>query len=285
MGITYHIIENEFQRDQTSAYKLSILAGMDSLVYAVYHGDSNKLLLLKTVDLKNDNGSSTDYSARLDDACGREDVLNPVYGQVKIAFLEPATSLIPSRLFNEEEKKTYLEVLITEEKSSDVFADDLASLKIRPVYPLTKDLTTVLDDRFPNNRVFSAATPFLAGTYHSIPEGVDEAAFACFQKNSFQLALFSNGELLFYNNFKCKSASDVLYFILLAFEQNSLDPNRTPLFLTGHVVTDSEIYKLLYRYIAELKFLDLPSFFEIGKSAESFDPNFFFPLHSLLLCE
>ena len=102
----------------------------------------------------------------------------------------------------------------------------------------------MLDSRFPNNEVFSAATPFLAGTSYSMPEGVNESVFACFQKDSFQLALFSNGELLFYNNFKCRSASDVLYFILLAYEQNSFDPNQIPLYLTGHVVTDSEIYKL-----------------------------------------
>ena len=261
---------------------------MDSLVYAVYGGGSgNKLLLLKSLELSVEKGTQSVYSQLLDDAFGREDTLNPVYDQVKIAFLKPATSLVPSRLFNETEKETYLDELTVDKPAGTgtLYADQLSALGIKPVYRLETSLAEVLKIRFPNIQIFSAATPFLAGSNHSIPKGASDCAFACFQKESFQLALFSKGELLFYNNFKCSSASDVLYFILLAYEQNGFDPNHIPLLLTGHVVADSEIYKLLYRYIAEMKFLNLPSFVEFGKSADSFNPNFFFPLHSLLLCE
>lgn len=285
MGVTYHIIENEFKRDQASAYKLSILAGVDSLVYSVYDEPANKLLLLKSVDFPKENGSNFNYAQRLDDAISKEDVLNPVYNQVKIAFLDSATSLVPSRLYNDEEKNTYIDELTMEEEAGEIYADEVSTLNIKSVYALDKTIAEVLNNRFPNIRIFSAATPFLEGCKKAIPENMNEAAFTCFQKDTFQLALFSNGDLLFYNNFKCSSASDVLYYVLLAYEQNGFDPNKIPLFLTGHVVNDSEIYKLLYRYIAELHFLVLPSFVEVGKSADSFNPNFFFPLHSLLLCE
>ena len=164
-------------------------------------------------------------------------------------------------------------------------ADELAPLKIRAVYQISPSVKEAIKAKFPDARFFSAATPFLAGCYQSMPEGEKEAAFACFQKKFFQLALLNQSGLVFYNRFSYQSANDALYFILLAYEQHGFGPSEVPLFLSGHILNSSEIYKSLYRYIAGLDFLPAPSFVQFGKNKLPFDPNFFFPLHSLLLCK
>ena len=283
--MTYDIIETDFQRNNTAAYQLSILVGMDSLVYSVYDDVANKLLVLKTLTFPQENGSPSNFASVLEYSLEKEDILSPLYRRVKIGFISTDTSLVPSRLYNEQEKSTYIKELSSKESSGDLLVDEIGALKIRTVYSLDKDALTVLKAKFPTAHFFSIATTFLVGSHHSLLEGMEEVTFACFHKDLFQLAIFNQGELQFYNSFSFKSTSDVLYFILLAFEQFGLNPEKTPLYLSGNIINDSDIYKTLYRYIGHLDFLPAPSFIQLGKSASSFDPNFYFPLHSLLLCK
>ena len=107
--MTYNIIENDFKRNSTSAYQLSILLGVDSLVYSIYDVATNKFLALKSLGLPNMSGGTLTNTAQpLKDIFQKEDLLNAQYQQVKAAFLQPATSLVPERLFNDQEKSIYM---------------------------------------------------------------------------------------------------------------------------------------------------------------------------------
>ena len=282
--MTYHIIENDFQRNQASAYQLSILVGMDSLVYSVYDDHTNKLLVLKSLAFSSGANENSAVGS-LKDVLKKEDLLEPLYRRVKIALAHTTSSLVPERLYNEQEKHTYLEELVHAPNKIDVASDELSPLKIRAVYGVDKSLVATLKSKFPTAHIFGIAAPFLLGCHKLIPEGAVETAFACIHQNTFQFALFEKGDLLFYNQFSFKSSSDILYFCLLSFEQYGLDPNTVPLYISGQVTKDAEIYKLLYRYIGQITFLSTPSFIRLGRNASSVDPNFLFPLHSLLLCK
>ncbi len=285
MGIKYNIIESDFQRNNTSAYQLSILVGVDSLVYSIYDTVSNRLLVLRSCGFDKKNSESIDPIEKLSSIIGQEDLLGPLYRRVKIAFIEPSASLVPSRLYNEQAKATYMDELTSPQHVVVLQVDDIDPLKIKAVYNTGHKEMDLLKTQFPTCRFYNLATPFLLGCHEMLPEDVNEMAFACFEKETFQMAIFDRGELLFYNTFSCKAASDVLYFVLLAFEQNNMDPTVTPLLMAGQVVQDSEIYKTLYRYISEISFMPVPTFVQVGKNAASTDPNFFFHLHSLLLCK
>ncbi len=285
MGIIHNIIESDFQRNNTSAYQLSILVGMDSLVYSIYDTDDNRLLVLRSCEFGGKVGDGAGPSDKLSRILGREDLLGSLYRRVKIAFLQPSASLVPSRLYNEQEKTTYMDELTSVQQDGTLEVDDIEALKVKVVYNVAKEEMDLLKAKFPTCRFYNIATPFILGCHKMLPNGANEMAYACFEKEKFQLAVFDRGELLFYNTFPCEAASDVLYFVLLAFEQYNLDPMATPLLLSGQVVEDSEIYKTLYRYISEISFMPIPTFVQFGKNAASKDPNLFFHLHSLLLCK
>lgn len=277
------MIETDFQRDNTSAYQLSILLGMDSLVYSIYDNENNKLLVLKSVSFS--SGQTASQSNALKEIFDKEDFLQSSYSKVRVVHFSQNASLVPSRLYNENESEVYLSELISGPIEESVQVDDLDSLKMKIVYQVENQLLKTVNAKFTDFQLFHISTPFLLGCLKTFPELTKESAFACFENESFQLALFSQGELLLYNSYECKSASDVLYFVLLAYEQYGFDPNVNPLYLAGQIVTDSDIFKILYRYIADLNFLPVPSFVTFGKGAASVDPNFYFPLHSTLLCE
>lgn len=286
MGITTNIIENDFQRNQSSAYQLSILAGLDSLVYAIHDDASQKLLVLKHLQVPIAEGETAIAScAALEEAIGKDELLGLLYRRVRVAFSGAIASLVPERLFSDYEKDTYLQELTTASKQAEVKADDLVALKAKAVYQLDQAYSKMLKTRFPTAHFFSLTTPFLLGSLQMVPDDVAATAFACFQENTFQLAIFDKKNLLFYNDFSYRSANDVLYFLLLALEQHNLDAAEVPVFLSGKIVPDSDINKLLFRYIGQISFLPKPTFVKFGKAAAATDPNLLFPLHSLLLCK
>lgn len=70
------------------------------------------------------------------------------------------------------------------------------------------------------------------------------------------LTVTKGDQLLFYNQFAYRSNEDILYYIVLIFDQLQLDRNIHSLILSGDVVQDSPLYKLIYNYIVEIKFDD-----------------------------
>lgn len=274
----YDIIESNFQQKNTSAYQLSILVGMDSLVYSVFDVDSKQLLLIKTLEMP------TKGAQGVAAVLASEPLLDLLYRRVKISVPEKRTALVPSRLFNESEAKTYLDELSSNENVK-VSNDELKGLSAHVVYQLDDDMSKVLKRKFPTARIYSSMTPFLMGSSKLLPQEQEHAIFAHFYNDLLHLAVFEKGNLTFCNAFSYTSASDVLYYILLAYEQFKLDPQKVQLFLSGKVVKDSEIYKMLYRYIAEIDFVPKPDFIHLGRKFSSVPEHLFFHLHSLALCK
>ena len=86
---------------------------------------------------------------------------------------------------------------------------------------------------------------------------------------------------MFFNTFYFSKPSDLLYFVLLTYKQFELNPLEIPLTLSGNVLEDSEIYKLLVRYIRTLRFAELPEGFKLPEHSKNLQPHFWFDLSTI----
>ena len=174
---------------------------MDSLVYSIYDQDAHKLLVLKSLSVSNGQKDGESITASLlEEILSKEDLLNPIFNQVRVALLEPVASLVPGRLFNEKETSIYLSELSSEPVKEEIQVDDVESLKIKTVYQIGNEISQVFNSKFPGCHFFHISTPFLLGCLQTASTSSTETAFACFESDSFQLALFNKSELLLYNN-------------------------------------------------------------------------------------
>jgi len=283
--VNYHVIESEFNKKLSTAYQLSILIGMDSLVYLVSDADKERALLLKTFSFEEPDDAPLDLPGALEGVFEKDDLLNILYRRVKIALPDTPAALVPNRLFNPDEKTTYLEELTKVDKSGTIEVDELSDLALRVVYPSHNGLVSLLKKQFPTGRYYSPATPFLRGCKSMLKDETEHAVFAHFWRKGLYVSVFEKDSLHFFNAFSIASASDALYYILLAFNQFKLDPNEVPLHLSGQVVQDSEIYKMLYRYVAHVRFLTEIPFLNFSKKYEDIPHQFFFNLYALSLCK
>jgi hypothetical protein len=78
---------------------------------------------------------------------------------------------------------------------------------------------------------------------------------ACVDDSKLHVMYAKDTKFLYYNQFDCVHENDYLYFIKLAYNEMKLNPESSPLELSGKVDMESPIYKLLQGYIRNINFM------------------------------
>lgn len=283
--MSYDIIESDFNKKLSSAYQLSILAGMDSLVYFIFDVASSNALLLKTIRYGVQPADKIEFARELNAIFAREDLLGHLYRRVKVLMPNQQSILVPSRLYNDLEKTTYFSELTHKNANLQIQTDEIGELNAHIVYPADTDLMGVIKKQFPTCRFYSLATPYLLGCRYMVENGEAHTFFAHFNGNDLHLALYEKQNLQYYNTFTCAASSDALYYTLLAYNQFNLDPARIPLRLSGQILEDAEAFRMFNRYIANLRFIEEPRFLKFNRKFSEVPPHLFFDLYALALCK
>jgi hypothetical protein len=174
---------------------------------------------------------------------------------------------------------------MAEVKPENILNDEVDELGIQVLYPADQALQAALKKQFPTAKFYNGTTPFLLGCRKTADESSHHNLFAHFTNTRLHLALFEKKSLLFSNAFEYTTSGDVLYFVLLTCNQFGIDPAQLPLNLSGYLLNNAEIYKTLYRYVQELRFVPYPNFLHFSRKFNDVPSHFFFDLYSLALCK
>ncbi len=200
--------------------------------------------------------------------------LTRAYAEVRIAYFHPAFTLVPNRLYRNADKNTYLEELTPLAAHQTVRTDKLHKLEAHNVYAVDRAVEQFAD-RYFTGRPFRHLASVLIDR---VPEFSRPQLLVHSRDNRLLLLLFIDGHLQIANSFSFQSAKDFLYYILLLYQQFQLDRAGTHVQLSGEIQTDSEIYRLLDRYLDNLSPAPAPDKFQFGKRLKSHDPYFYYDL-------
>lgn len=263
----FEIIESDFNKKLSSTYHLSILVRVDSLVYLVYDFEQN-VLVLKEYNYTIYNYTPKKFLENVRSIYQSDFLLSLLYRKVKILFDSSAFTLIPSRLYNEKEKESYFEQLVSVTENSTFLADELKDIKAHLLYPIDQNLYSASKVQFPTAKIGHAVSELISGCKSLITSQGDFSTFVNVQDKRMQICVFEREKLLFVNSFPFETSKDALYYLLLIFDQFKLKPELSPIFLSGQIRENSEIYHLFYRYVKNINFCSTPSNLTIGKQLD-----------------
>lgn len=215
----------------------------------------------------------------------KDEILNLPFRKTKLAFFNHKQTLIPTRLFMENEKAAYLEKIIELLPGDVVCQDHIRPIDTQVVYALSLEEKTVLSDQMPDLQLFHGASCFLTGITKLAEYRSGKHLYVNIHEGFLHILLFENKDLLFSNIFSFHNAKDALYFLMLIFDQFSLDPETVPVYLSGQILKESEIYKLLYRYIKKIQFTGAPEYISFGAAFQQLILHQYYDLFSLPICE
>jgi len=236
-----------------------------------------KTLALKTWNLNGTEQSFAAVESEMRSIFGAERLLELPF-ETKIGALgSAATTLVPRRLFDPENLDQYFRLLLRENGPRQYGYEKLEAFDCYLVWAEEAGMVRLLEQYFHPKNITHVAGPLLNAFHDRSPvEGY--AVFANLRGQSIQVAVFERRNLMFFNVFYFSKPSDLLYFILLAYKQFDLNPLDIPLNLSGTLIQDSEIYRLLLRYFRAMHFAALPAGFHLPEEAKTLPPHFWFDL-------
>lgn len=278
--INQEIVEYSFSSKSTLSYELNILIGADSIYYWVNDAQLN-ILALKSFhfDHKKEKSSLESFKSLFIE----DPLLKETYRTTKIVLTSPHFTLIPSKFYQEKEKITYLKNLTPVADADFLGADNLKNQAFKNVYMIDKQLVNFTQTTFPQTKIHHFITALIEG-YQKIAElRQGHQVFANLRDGHIQILFFDEKDLIFVNAYAYQTAQDVIYYIMLVYDQFKLNSETIPLSISGSLTQDSDIYKFIFRYIRLVNFVQAPTYLRFGNQFTGVPKHFYFDLFSIKL--
>ncbi len=271
MGVTrYDIVEEAFREQSLPQSELSILTGMDSSSYLISDPQSRVLAIRAFTHSSTEPWWNTD--TRLN---------QPSYNKVRLAWQSHRFTLVPARLYNGQQRASFLETLTKIQESETVLADPLPELDAFLVYAINQQRLSTWRRAFVGCRFYHAMTPILHQLAKLGQQFGRPAVFAYLRGESIYTIGIDRNRLMFCNAFKAPTAKDSLYYLLLTYQQCGWKAQAVPLYIFGELLADAELYRLLYRYVRQVNFITDTGHLQWGEVASEHDMHLFYDLAAL----
>lgn len=278
--ISLDFIEDSFLKKNATTYNLSVLIGADRFSFLLLDKNQN-VVVLRSYSLEEGQDIKTIFRKTY----LQDEILKLNYASVKVAVNNAKHTLVPSSLFDSKEMTTYLEKMVELDPSDKVKVDDLHFIEAKNVFTFDREIESLIAESFKNAQLYHGSTAFIKGAYLLAGKQVGFNLYINVMNRKLNILLFEKKNLLFNNSFSFQSVRDFVYYVMLVLDQFKVNPETVPAFLCGQIMRESEIFKLLYRYIKNIDFLEAPEELRFRSQYEALNAYKFFDLFSLRLCE
>lgn len=224
-----------------------------SIRYAIRDSRDNQLLLLFNQDIEAD----ANMPESLRQLVREEEELLAKYRKISLLIRTPAFALRPESLETKDTDAEFLEFLFGLPYPG-ARSEPLLQSGIKAIYHLPAELLGEIKSTFGPVEIRHSSAALLDHYFKLNSANGKSKVYAHLHQPFVELTLIKNGNLHYHNYFEFRSKEDLVYYILLLYEQWDLDREEIPLILSGDIMQDSSVYPLLYKYIASLQFARLP---------------------------
>lgn len=273
----FDFINPGFSTASSAHCTLHVVVGTDGISLLVT-GKNELIQALKHRHFSNPGRDLKEVETQIRTFFGSEMLLSYPFAEVRCTFFNLNATLVPRRLFVAEDLPAYFKLLLRP-ADYEFHYDHLPEVDCYLVYAVEPVVTRMCGQYFPQAKMSHLATGLLKNWQHIAPSG-DYQIFLNTRNQVAQVAVFDRRNLLLYNAFQFQKNSDLLYFVLLAYEQFRLDPGKIMLTVSGNLPENSDAYQLLYRYVRTIRFARLPEHIHLPEGAESLPEHFWFDTFS-----
>ncbi|WPR73266.1 DUF3822 family protein [Flavobacterium sp. NG2] len=191
------------------------------------------------------------------DAFEKHTELNEDFDDVLIIHNNNLSTFVPTALFDENFIGSYLQYN-TKVFETDFFAfDEISNYQINAVYIPYVNMNNFFIDKFGTFDYKHANSILVTKLMEKSKNNDTKTMWVHFNEGHFEIIVIQNQKLLLFNSFEYSTPEDFLYYLLFTAEQLNMNPENFPLELIGNIVTDSDFYKIAYRFIRNIRLIDV----------------------------
>ncbi|PLX22714.1 MAG: hypothetical protein C0597_02045 [Marinilabiliales bacterium] len=279
----FAFVDETLDINLTQSYYLSIQLSLNGLSFCILDSVREKYIAFQSKSFPKDL-IFDDLLNYIEDYIDSHELLKHKYKATKLIWETTKNTLVPNIFFKKENLKTYFEFNQKLDDLDEIHYNELKYVDAYSVFVIPNLIANVFVKRFEKIQFYNQQSPFIEHTlfkHHSETKRI----LINLYENFFDLCVTENGKLLLYNNFLYKNEMDLIYFILYAFDQFSLETQQTELIISGLIDRTSKSFLKLKEFIKHIRFEKLPDEFSYSYTFNQIPSHKFTNLFNLHLCE
>lgn len=262
---------------------LSLQLGRDGLYAAALDLKTNTFIALEEhifEGVQNTNQLLGEFRKSIENST----LLKNGFDKAVLGVVNEFSSLVPEALYDENKRSEFFE--FTQGRMEDyTLADDrLTNLKARNLFALPALLKTAVAELLPTAKIKHASSALIDGLILKYKQRQGEGLVIHVQYSHFEILMFENGGLQYFNSFNYTTAEDFIYYTLFAIEQLGLNTEKVNVEIFGEVDASSNVYNLIYKYVRHVSFGERPNVLSYSPALDILPSNYYYSLFQQFLC-
>ena len=235
--------------------KLSIQVRLDGLSFCGLDRSRDAVVFFRNIGFEK-KLNPVEVLQQIEKIYSKENFLVNNPGEVIILFSNELYSMVPEKLFREENASDYLKFNTKILETDFVAQDYLEGLELVNVYVPYTNINNFFFDKY-GEFEYRHDTSVLVEALLRRNADPKEGTRVYLNNHSlgYDLVVIRDGKLLFVNSFTSQTKEDFAYYLLFTAEQLEVDPATFDLVLLGDISPESDNYKIAYTYIKNINFL------------------------------
>lgn len=236
--------------------KLSIQVSLTGLSFCCFDTLNNTVTSFNEVHFDTFH-KATKIEDLFADAFRDHPELKDSYDEILVIHNNNLSTFVPEPLFDENFLGSYLQYN-TKVFETDFFAfDEIPNYQMNTVYIPYVNINNFFIDQFGAFDYKHANSILVSKLLVASKNNDDKKMFIHINIGHFEIIVVQNQKLLLFNSFDYNTPEDFLYYILFTAEQLNLNPENFALELIGNINTESDYFKIAYKYIRNVSLIDV----------------------------
>ncbi len=258
-------------------YKIHILLGKKFISIAATNKKNNTIKLLKHFENESKNINKSDVEKILTD----ELIKNA--SEVNIGLDTTKHTLIPTSLFEEKEKKHYLDTQFLIENNEVVLHHNISN-DITSVFAIKQSSFIFLNSILSNLHFFHAASTLITAYPLYILKDNKYNIFISTREDIATISIFDDNTLIYHHIYEINSSQDIMYYVLNYLEVNNIETINCAIQFHGKTSINNELQEILSPYFRIIKPISRVKQFNYMEELYAQPSNYFFNLLSIISC-
>lgn len=239
--------------------ELSIQFNLDGFSFCIKNHITKKDIYFCEYEFEASVNTPENLLLKIKEIFKKDTYLQKDFSKVTIIHQNNLSTLIPNAFFDEEKLSNYLDFNIKVLKTDFIAFDSLEELEAKNVYVPYININNYLFQNF-GEFEYQHHTTVLLEKYINQSVSKEKVMYVNVCKSTIDIIVLEHKKILLSNSFSFTTQEDFLYYILFTAEQLDLDTKIFALYLTGEISLDMPIYKIAYKYIKNIYFLESNNF-------------------------
>ncbi|WP_246034873.1 DUF3822 family protein [Polaribacter aestuariivivens] len=234
---------------------LSIQFNLDGFSFSIKDSISKKDIHFCAYQFEKTQQNPENLLSEIEAIFKNDTHLQQDFDNVEVIHQNNLFTIVPNEYFNEKNLTSYLNFNIKVLATDFIAFDDLESNDAKNIFVPYININNYLFNNF-GEFEYKHHNTLLIDKFTQKNNKEQKAMFVNVSKTTLDIVVLEKKQLILSNSFTYHSKEDFLYYVLFVAEQLQLNTNEFPLHLTGEISVESDIYKLIYKYIKNVSFLE-----------------------------